>query len=169
LFRILQKASRQDFKSERNYCATKKELLAVVAFLEYFRPYLLGRQFTIRTDHGALTWFQSFKQSEGKIAHWLQKLQECNFSIVHRSNMLDLNVCSPIELCAPQLADPVIDPILQSKKTEQKPQVSAADNLMYQRLAQLWDQLTVKDGVLYQVFVAKMEGQIIFSLWFLQN
>ena len=36
---------------QQNYCATKKELLAVVTFVEHFRQYLYGIAFTIRTDH----------------------------------------------------------------------------------------------------------------------
>jgi len=55
----------------------------VVVFLEHFRPYLLGKPFTICIDHGALTWLQTFKQPEGQMACWLQKLQEYNFTIVH--------------------------------------------------------------------------------------
>ena len=49
-------ASRILTKAERNYCVTHKELLAVVAFLQHFRQYLLGRSFTVHTDHGALAW-----------------------------------------------------------------------------------------------------------------
>ena len=35
-------ASRVLSKQERNYCVTRRELLAVVAFLQHFRQYLLG-------------------------------------------------------------------------------------------------------------------------------
>jgi len=66
-------------KTESNYCATRKELLAVVAFLEHFRLYLLGRQFTFCTDHVALTWLQTYKQPEGQMAQWLQN---CNSIIL---------------------------------------------------------------------------------------
>ena len=44
-------ASRTLMKAECNYCVSKKELLAVIVFLDHFRPYLLGKPFTIRTDH----------------------------------------------------------------------------------------------------------------------
>ena len=58
-------ASRTQSKSERRYCATRRELLAVVVFTKQFRPYLLGRHFTLRTDHGSLTWLHNFKEAAG--------------------------------------------------------------------------------------------------------
>ena len=76
-------ASRMLSKAERRYCVTRRELLAVVVFTQQFRPYLLGRKFTQRTDHGSLTWLQSFKEPEGQLARWLEKLQELEFTIVH--------------------------------------------------------------------------------------
>ena len=48
-------------KSERHYCITRKELLAVVTFLNHFRQYLLGRKFILRTDHSSLLWLRNFK------------------------------------------------------------------------------------------------------------
>ena len=38
----------------------------------------------LRTDHGSLTWLWKFKNPEGQLAHWLEKLQECDFTIHHR-------------------------------------------------------------------------------------
>ena len=61
-------ASRVLSKAECNYCVTRKELLSVVAFLQHFRQYLLTQPFTIHTDHGALTWLQQFRNSEGQLA-----------------------------------------------------------------------------------------------------
>lgn len=48
--KVIAYASRTLSKSERKYCVTKKELLAVVSFVKYFRHYLYGRKFLIRTD-----------------------------------------------------------------------------------------------------------------------
>ena len=40
--------------SERNYCVTRKELLAVIKAVKHFRPYLDGQKFKLRTDHASL-------------------------------------------------------------------------------------------------------------------
>ena len=82
---VIAYASRSLSKVERKYCVTRKELLAVVTFINHFRPYLLGRTFTLRTDHSSLQWLQNFKEPEGQLARWLERLQEFNFDIVHRS------------------------------------------------------------------------------------
>ena len=71
-------------KEERNYCVTRRELLAVVVFTNKFRPYLLGRPFRLRTDHGSLLWLHNFKEPEGQLARWIEKLQEFDYEIVHR-------------------------------------------------------------------------------------
>ena len=88
---VIAYASRLLSKQERNYCVTRKELLAVVTFLQHFRPYLIGSLFTIRTDHSALTWLQNFKQPEGQLARWLEKLQEFQFTIVHHPGRAHAN------------------------------------------------------------------------------
>ena len=76
-------ASRTLTKSEQWYCTTRKELLAVVTFLQHFRPYLLGQHFVLRTDHSSLTWLRNFKEPEGQLARCLEQLEEYTFDIVH--------------------------------------------------------------------------------------
>ena len=41
--KVLAYASRKLSKPERNYCVTRKELLAVVVYLKYYKQYLYGR------------------------------------------------------------------------------------------------------------------------------
>ena len=77
--------------AQKNYCATRKELLAVVYSIRHFHPYLYGQQFTIRTDHAALKCLCNFKHPEGQVAQWLETLQGYNFSIQHRSGVLHGN------------------------------------------------------------------------------
>ena len=40
--------------AQRNYWATRKDLLAKVVFTKHFRHYLLGNKFKVRTDHNSL-------------------------------------------------------------------------------------------------------------------
>ena len=89
--RVLGYASRSLSKAERNYCVTRRELLAVVWSLKHFRPYLYGRQFKVRTDHSSLRWLRNFKEPEGQLARWLQVIDEYHFEIIHRAGKLHGN------------------------------------------------------------------------------
>ncbi|GBM59103.1 Transposon Ty3-G Gag-Pol polyprotein, partial [Araneus ventricosus] len=71
-------------KPERNYCVTRKELLIIVKSIEHFHHYLYGRKFLLRTDHASLRWLLNFREPEGQIARWIQRLQEYDFEIQHR-------------------------------------------------------------------------------------
>jgi len=71
-------------KSERNYCVTRKELLAIVESLKSFHHYLYGNRFIVRTDHISLRWLMSFKNLEGQLARWLERIQQYDFEIIYR-------------------------------------------------------------------------------------
>jgi len=77
--------------AQRNYCPTRRELLAAVATLQHFRHYLLGAEITLRTDHHSLTWLRMFKRPEGILARWIETLSEFQYSIVHRPGRLHCN------------------------------------------------------------------------------
>ncbi|GBM71467.1 Retrovirus-related Pol polyprotein from transposon 297 [Araneus ventricosus] len=82
--RVIAYFSKSLGKPERNYCVTRKELLAIVKSIEHFHHYLYGRKFLLRTDHASLRWLLNFKEPEGQIARWIQRLQEYDFEIQHR-------------------------------------------------------------------------------------
>ncbi len=81
--RVIAYASKMVNASQRRYCTTNKELLAVVTAIELFKYYLTGRHFTVVTDHASLTWLRNFKEPEGVVAHWNTRLQSFDFKIVH--------------------------------------------------------------------------------------
>ena len=88
-------ASRSLSRQERRYCVTHRELLAIVEFVQHFRQYLLGRQFTLRTDHGSLVWIRNFKEPEGQVTRWLERLAEYDFAVVHRRRALNIAMLTP--------------------------------------------------------------------------
>ena len=89
--RVIAYASRTLTKAERKYCVTRKELLALVYFVKYFRHYLYGKKFTARTDHGSLRWLMNFKNPEGQVARWLEVLSTFPMTIEHRPGRLHGN------------------------------------------------------------------------------
>ena len=52
---------------------------------------MLGKRFKVRTDHHALQWLRSFKEPQGQVARWLEKLQEYDFEIIHRPGKEHIN------------------------------------------------------------------------------
>lgn len=74
-------ASRTLNDHERNYSTIEKELLAVVWSVKYFRTYLYGRKFTVRTDHKPLVWLHSLKEPNMKLQRWKIMLNEYDFNV----------------------------------------------------------------------------------------
>ena len=72
---------------ERNYCVTRRELLAVVKAVGHFRPYLYGRRFKLRTDHASLLWLCRRKEPSHQVARWLKILSEFQYQIEHRQGV----------------------------------------------------------------------------------
>ena len=69
---------------ERRYSTIEKECLA-------FKVYLLGRYFTIQTDHRSLVWLNKLKEKNNRITCWSLALQPFTFNIVHRAGTANGN------------------------------------------------------------------------------
>ena len=82
--RVIAYYSRVLSGNERNYCVTRRELLAVVLAVKHFHHYLWGRHFMVRSDHGSLRWLMNFKNPVGQLWRWLQVLSEYDFEIQYR-------------------------------------------------------------------------------------
>ena len=77
-------ASRTLSKAERNYCVTRKELLAVVEFAKQSRHYLQGPKFRIRNNHAPLCSVLKIKEPEGQFARWIEFMSSFSFEIEYR-------------------------------------------------------------------------------------
>ena len=82
--KVIEYASRTLNRAERSYCATRRELLAMIFALKHFRSYLLGHHFVCRVDHMALKYYQSTPEPIGQQARFLDFLAEFDFSLEYR-------------------------------------------------------------------------------------
>ena len=89
--KVLAFGSRCLSSAEKNYCVTRKELLAVVYFMEYYKHYLVGRRVVVRSDHGSLRWLKNLRNPSGQVARWIEKLAPFDWKIIHRAGRLHNN------------------------------------------------------------------------------
>jgi hypothetical protein len=80
--------------AERNWCASRREMAALLFGLEHFRRYLLGRKFVVRVDNTAITHFRTTPEPTAQVARSLAFLEEFDFSIIHRPGDKSANVDS---------------------------------------------------------------------------
>ena len=78
-------ASKTLEESRTRYCATKKELYAVVFFMRYFLGYYRGTKIYIETDHYALQWLMGFDLTDSMYHRWITELGQYHpWEIKHR-------------------------------------------------------------------------------------
>jgi len=78
-------------RTQRNYCATRREMLAVLKSLQHFRHYLLGAKVILRTDHHSLLWLRIYKNPTSIMVRWIETMAEFDIEIQHRSGRLHSN------------------------------------------------------------------------------
>ncbi len=69
--------------SERNYSATKKELLGMIFALRKLRFYLAGRRFFMYTNHKALEYMLGQRKLSDMLERWLDEILELDISVEH--------------------------------------------------------------------------------------
>ncbi|XP_021743097.1 uncharacterized protein LOC110709193 [Chenopodium quinoa] len=68
-------------EAQRNYTTTEKELLAIVHAIEKFRSYLVGSKVIVFTDHAALKYLLSKKDTKPRLIRWVLLLQDYDIEI----------------------------------------------------------------------------------------
>lgn len=82
--RIISYASKSLSDTEKRYCQTEKEALALVWAVERFHFYLFGRSFELITDHKALeVIFSSKSKPCARIERWVLRLQSYRYTVIY--------------------------------------------------------------------------------------
>ena len=82
--------SRSLSPSERNYSATKRELLGMIFTIRKGHSYFWGRRFTFYTDHAALTYIRTQPKLNAMITNWFEELLGYDMTIHHRPGVLNI-------------------------------------------------------------------------------
>lgn len=155
-------ASRSLTKYERNKSVIEKELLGIYWGIEFFRPYLYGRKFTVVTDHRPLIALFSHRNPSSKLTRIRLDLSDYDFEIVYKkgSNNTNADALSRIKIDSATLKTMIPSENDESlKKTlivtrgminEQRKEVvanEAKDNISQSEPDQLhvWDCVSIND------------------------
>lgn len=84
--------------AQQNYSVTEKEMLAIVQSLKFFRLYLLGKKFTVITDHQPLSYLlrrNIMTKLEGKsrVVRWCEYMTAFEFEVKYEAGKT--NVADP--------------------------------------------------------------------------
>ena len=107
--------------AEKKYTVTECELLAVVEAIKHFRPYLWGQHFTVITDHSALRWLATMKDTinggaSSRLTRWSLKLQEYRFTVQHKPGKLHQDADAISRLVGCIVSPPRVSAIVPSDR-----------------------------------------------------
>ena len=81
MFRAIYYSSQTFNEAQENYSTTGKEILAIVFACEKFRPYILGSQCIVHTDHATIKYLMGKKDAKPRLIKWILLLQEFDVEI----------------------------------------------------------------------------------------
>jgi transposase InsO family protein len=168
-------ASRQLNKAESSYSASEVEMLALVWATKYFRCYLYGKKFLVRTDHAALSFLHKFADNNSRLMRWSLRLAEFEFVVEHTpgtkishvdalsrhvGTVNDSPGLAKREVLAEQLNDPFCEAQKRLRSFTSKSEFFLdKDGVMYKRQGGRDHQLVVPQSLVHRVIAMNHEPQ----------
>lgn len=95
--------------AQRNYSATKRELLAAYYAITDLKHYLCGKRFTLVTDHAALSLLRSNRDPHHTLARWVAELQAFDFNVTYKKGSTHLDADCLSRLVEDNITDNNLD------------------------------------------------------------
>ena len=80
-FQVIYYVSQTLNDAQLNYATIEKELLAIMFVFDKFRPYLIGHRVIVHTDHSAIKYLMTKKDTKPRLIRWVLLLQEFDLEI----------------------------------------------------------------------------------------
>ncbi|GBL73803.1 hypothetical protein AVEN_230771-1 [Araneus ventricosus] len=80
-------SARASVSQKKLLCHTSRITSHCQIYRAFSSLFFYGWKFRLRTDHAALRWLLNFKEPEGQISFWIQRLQEYDFEIQHHKGI----------------------------------------------------------------------------------
>ncbi|UYV77918.1 hypothetical protein LAZ67_15002842 [Cordylochernes scorpioides] len=86
---------------ERSYSDLELQCLAIVESVDNFRACLMGRKFTILSDHPALQWLKGIKAPSGRLFRWRLRLSRYEYEVrsINGVQQYETGVVTRIPFC----------------------------------------------------------------------
>ena len=81
IFKAIYYANKTFNEAQENYSTTEKEMLAMTFAYEKFKPYILGSNVVIHTNHAAIKYLMAKKDAKPRLIRWVLLLQEFDLEI----------------------------------------------------------------------------------------
>jgi hypothetical protein len=76
-------ASRRLNKAEKSYGTSELVAIAVVWATKYYRCYLFGKSFSLKSDPEALKFLRNFGENNSRLMRWSLRFSKFDFEIEH--------------------------------------------------------------------------------------
>lgn len=128
-------ASKSFQKAEVNKSTIEKELIAVHWAIKYFRPYLFGTKFTVKSDHRPLAYLFSMKDPSSRLTRMRLDLEEHDFVIQYIKGKNNVTADALSRISIDELKDTNINvskflPITRSMTRQMNAPVPIQDNII---------------------------------------
>ncbi|GAU22915.1 hypothetical protein TSUD_377270 [Trifolium subterraneum] len=141
--------------------AYEKELMAVVLAIQHWRPYLLGRKFSVSTDQKSLKQLLQQRIATAEQQNWIAKLLGYDFEIVYKQGMLNKGADA-----LSRIHEGEINTMISQLKWIQEAQVKA-ENMMDVKLSKIMTEIQLHPetwpGYEYKNGVLLYEGRLVIS------
>ncbi|PKA46982.1 putative mitochondrial protein [Apostasia shenzhenica] len=141
-----------------------KEMLAIVAAIQKWRPYLLGNHFKVKTDHQSLRFLLEQRITTPTQQKWLSKLAGYDFEIIYRKGQE--NIAADALSRRTQTASITLNAVLEGMPTELLNGVRNSWNLdakLLDIIRQLQNKITVNKPYTWQNNLLRWKGKLVIG------